>query len=92
MRLFGFAFAAVLSLSAIGCGSTNPCEQALDKIKSCYAAKDCTKLTGVDQTACQLEKDTIAKSAVQGSCDGQNATAANTINNCTLDSTTCGCK
>ena len=101
MLLGGIALLLVICGAACG-GGGDVCEQAFDKTKACATNLDCTKLTGMEQAACNLMKQlyggmdyAASKSACekakpgQCECTGENKTAAEKVVNGQMDPATC---
>ena len=77
--------ALVLVFAASTCGGKNACEEAADKIVSCWSSADCTKLGMIAKAACEAyKKGTTGTGTTTGeaSCEGAVQTTAEKINNC----------
>lgn len=94
MRTLVTALFLTLGLGATGCGGGNACDQAYDKLKSCWSSVDCTKQPdALSMTACTAAKTAFNSSTPTTSCEGQAKTLADQVNSCTLDSSkNCACK
>lgn len=84
-------------------GGGNVCEQAFNKQKDCAKDLDCTALSGVEQTVCEVMKalgqityaqaQEACEQQTPGACEctGQVKADAEDLMDCTLDPATCAC-
>lgn len=81
-----------LSLGGLSaCGSV--CEDALDKLKTCWSSVDCTKKPANEVALCNSTKASVQASQADPACQGTSKARSDVINGCTLDpNKNCDCQ
>lgn len=96
LALSALALSALLITGLWGCGDTSVCEEACEKQKSCARALDCTTTDPLGAGSCQQQKDQLlaadcSKLSIEGACEGDIKALYESIDQCTLNPTTCTC-